>query len=110
MQVVEGEGVYERKCVAHLQPKLPINGGSRVFGPRGRTRTTGDCMTRPLDTLLSALDLTDTGARTSEDIFTGHSQWTPLGRVFGGQVLAQSLVASMRTVTDDRPIHSMHGY
>nr|WP_218875996.1 acyl-CoA thioesterase II [Leifsonia naganoensis] len=60
--------------------------------------------------LLTALDLTDTGARTSEDIFTGPSQWMPLGRVFGGQVLAQSIVAATRTVGDDRPIHSMHGY
>ena len=67
-------------------------------------------MTRPLEGLIAALDLTDTGARTSEDIFTGQSQWTPLGRVFGGQVLAQSIVAAMRTTADDRFIHSMHGY
>ncbi|MFP7833768.1 acyl-CoA thioesterase [Marisediminicola sp. LYQ134] len=64
----------------------------------------------PLAGLLTALDLTDTGARTSEDIFTGPSQWVPLGRVFGGQVLAQSLVAAMRTIPDDRFVHSMHGY
>jgi acyl-CoA thioesterase II len=64
----------------------------------------------PLEGLVAALDLTDTGARTSEDIFTGPSQWMPLGRVFGGQVLAQSLVAAMRTVPDDRSVHSMHGY
>ncbi len=64
----------------------------------------------PLTGLLGALNLTDTGARTSEDIFTGPSQWTPGGRVFGGQVLAQSLVAAGRTVPDDRPVHSMHGY
>ncbi|TFC95859.1 acyl-CoA thioesterase II [Cryobacterium breve] len=63
-----------------------------------------------MEGLLAALDLTDTGARTSEDIFTGPSQWMPLGRVFGGQVLAQSLVAAMRTVPDDRHVHSMHGY
>ncbi|TFB90897.1 acyl-CoA thioesterase II [Cryobacterium algoricola] len=63
-----------------------------------------------MEGLLNALDLTDTGARTSEDIFTGPSQWMPLGRVFGGQVLAQSLVAAMRTVPDDRHPHSMHGY
>ncbi|TFB57202.1 acyl-CoA thioesterase II [Cryobacterium sp. TMT1-62] len=63
-----------------------------------------------MEGLLTALDLTDTGARTSEDIFTGPSQWMPLGRVFGGQVLAQSLVAAMRTVPDDRHVHSMHGY
>lgn len=67
-------------------------------------------MTDPLAGLLGALDLTDTGARTSEDIFTGPSQWAPGGRVFGGQVLAQSLVAASRTVPADRPVHSMHGY
>ena len=64
----------------------------------------------PISGLLAALDLTDTGARTSEDIFTGPSQWMPLGRVFGGQVLAQSLVAAMRTTPEDRYVHSMHGY
>lgn len=65
---------------------------------------------KPLDGLLAALDLTDTGARTSEDIFTGPSQWMPQGRVFGGQVLAQSITAAMRTVAEERVVHSMHGY
>jgi acyl-CoA thioesterase-2 len=60
--------------------------------------------------MLTALDLVDTGARTSDDIFTGQAQWNPQGRVFGGQVLAQSVVAATRTVDGDRPIHSMHGY
>jgi acyl-CoA thioesterase-2 len=64
----------------------------------------------PLSGLLAALDLTDTGARTSEDIFTGPSMFMPTGRVFGGQVLAQSLVAAVRTVPDDRAVHSVHGY
>ena len=67
-------------------------------------------MTDPVSGLLAALDLTDTGARTSEDIFTGPSQWMPLGRVFGGQVLAQSLVAATRTVAAERIVHSMHAY
>jgi acyl-CoA thioesterase-2 len=60
--------------------------------------------------MLAALNLVDTGARTNEDIFTGPSQWSPQGRVFGGQVLAQSVVAATRTVEAGRPIHSMHGY
>ncbi|WP_233551431.1 acyl-CoA thioesterase [Amnibacterium setariae] len=60
--------------------------------------------------MLAALNLVDTGARTNEDIFTGPSQWSPQGRVFGGQVLAQSVVAASRTVGEERPIHSMHGY
>lgn len=67
-------------------------------------------MSDPLSGLLATLDLTDTGARTREDIFTGPSQWTPHGRVFGGQVLAQSIVAANRTVPADRVIHSTHGY
>lgn len=64
----------------------------------------------PLDAFLSTLSLTDTGARTTYDIFTGPSHWMPHGRVFGGQVVAQAIVAAMRTVEPDRPIHSMHGY
>jgi acyl-CoA thioesterase-2 len=67
-------------------------------------------MSDPLSGLLATLDLTDTGARTSEDIFTGPSQYMPGGRIYGGQVLAQSLVAAIRTVSDDRFVHSMHGY
>lgn len=64
----------------------------------------------PITELLATLNLTDTGARTAYDIFTGSSQWKPDGRVFGGQVLAQSFVAATRTVPDDRIIHSLHGY
>src|SRR5688572_4087448 len=67
-------------------------------------------MSDPLSGLLATLDLTDTGARTREDIFTGPSQWIPGGRIFGGQVLAQSIVAATRTVPHDRAIHSTHGY
>jgi acyl-CoA thioesterase-2 len=64
----------------------------------------------PLVEMLTALDLDNAnGARTREDIFTGPSQWMPHGRVFGGQVLAQSLVAANRTV-EDRTVHSLHGY
>ena len=67
-------------------------------------------MSDPLEGMLAALDLTDTGARTSEDIFTAPSQWMPQGRVFGGQVLAQSALAAIRTVEAGRTIHSMHGF
>jgi len=67
-------------------------------------------MNDPLTSLLTALDLTDTQARTEEDIFIGPSQWMPHGRVFGGQVLAQSLVAAQRTLKAGRIVHSMHGY
>ena len=65
----------------------------------------------PLAEMIATLDLSDAdGARTREDIFTGPSQWMPHGRVFGGQVLAQCLVAATRTVEGERPAHSLHGY
>jgi acyl-CoA thioesterase-2 len=64
----------------------------------------------PVASMLSVLDLADSDARTHEDIFTGVSQSMPLGRVFGGQVLAQSIVAAARTLPADRHVHSMHGY
>jgi acyl-CoA thioesterase-2 len=64
----------------------------------------------PLAEMISTLDLKSIeGGNSKEDIFEGPSQWMPHGRVFGGQVLAQSLVAATRTI-DDRPVHSMHGY
>lgn len=78
--------------------------------------------TDPLADLLGALDLTR-GVGTSRDSFDGRSQWMPNGRVFGGQVLAQSLVAAAATVNDDgsgaatatagatdKVAHSMHAY
>ncbi|MEO3942774.1 acyl-CoA thioesterase II [Paenarthrobacter nicotinovorans] len=65
----------------------------------------------PMDVLIGLLDLGDfDGARTNEDIFLGPSQKQPRHRVFGGQVLAQSMMAGMRTVEPDRVAHSMHGY
>ncbi|NKX56147.1 acyl-CoA thioesterase [Arthrobacter mobilis] len=62
--------------------------------------------------MLALLDLSDAGgaATTDEDIFVGQSEKQPHGRVFGGQVLAQSVMAAIRTVDPARPIHSMHAY
>lgn len=66
--------------------------------------------TDPTRSLLDVLDLRDAGARTTEDIFTGASHPMPTGRVYGGQVLAQSIIAAARTLPDARAAHSMHGY
>ena len=64
----------------------------------------------PVASMLAVIDLSASDARTTEDIFTGTSQSMPLGRVYGGQVLAQSIVAASRTIPDERVVHSMHGY
>ncbi|MGU3411663.1 acyl-CoA thioesterase [Microbacterium sp. M1A1_1b] len=58
---------------------------------------------------LRTLRLEDTGAATRERVFTGVNHWSPNGRVFGGQVLAQCIVAAQATI-EDRAIHSIHGY
>lgn len=60
--------------------------------------------------LLDVLDLDSTTARTTEDIFTGSSHAMPSGRIYGGQVLAQTLIAAERTMPEERAVHSMHGY
>ena len=48
--------------------------------------------------------------KLDENKFEGKNYQTVWGRVFGGQVLGQSLHAAYQTVPDDRIAHSMHGY
>jgi acyl-CoA thioesterase-2 len=45
-----------------------------------------------------------------EDGFTGRRRRGGVGRVFGGEVIAQALNAAEATVPDDRPAHSLHAY
>jgi acyl-CoA thioesterase-2 len=63
--------------------------------------------------LVDVLDLSPLDPPTREGehyLFVGRSQPMPHGRVYGGQVLAQALVAAGRTVPQGRAPHSMHGY
>jgi acyl-CoA thioesterase-2 len=55
---------------------------------------------------LATLDLRQLDAT----VFEGDSLPVPGGRVFGGQVLGQCVMAAGRTVDPDRHIHSLHGY
>ena len=55
---------------------------------------------------LDALTLRRLGPTT----FEGDSLPVPGGRVFGGQVLGQGVMAAGQTVEEDRHIHSLHGY
>ncbi|WP_423923393.1 acyl-CoA thioesterase [Frigoribacterium sp. 2-23] len=64
----------------------------------------------PLTSLLTTLDLSPAGIVGGQDVFTGTSQWDPMGRVFGGQVMAQSLVAAQRSIGASRTVHSLHAY
>jgi acyl-CoA thioesterase-2 len=85
----------------------------------------------PLADLLDTLDLEELGTaritvegvgdstdfgESGATVFLGRSQRMPHGRVFGGQVLAQCIIAAGRTMADiddgdgPRHIHSLHGY
>src|ERR1044072_1958541 len=59
-----------------------------------------------LDDLVDMLDLED----LEVNLFRGVSIEEGRTRVFGGQVLAQALVAAGRTVDVDIPVHSLHAY
>ncbi len=56
--------------------------------------------------LLALLDLEP----LEHNIYRGQNRDIGTQRIYGGQVLAQALVAAQRTVPDDRPVHSLHGY
>ncbi len=65
--------------------------------------------TRATANLIALLDLEQQGP----DLFTGPRKPGGVGRVFGGQVLAQALAAAQRTVDDGdgaREPHSLHAY
>jgi acyl-CoA thioesterase II len=63
-------------------------------------------MPESIDQLVALLDL-----ETLEDgLYRGRQPDTSLQRVFGGQVAGQALVAAVRTVSDDRVVHSLHAY
>jgi len=59
---------------------------------------------------LEQVDAAAAGRPDDDAVFRGASLHQPTGRVYGGQVLAQSLLAAGRTVDPDRLPHSLHGY
>jgi len=63
-------------------------------------------MSAALDAFLALLDLEP----LEINLFRGQSRSPGWGRVYGGQVLAQALVAAGRTVEEERRAHSMHAY
>ncbi|MDE2782026.1 MAG: acyl-CoA thioesterase II [Gemmatimonadota bacterium] len=64
-------------------------------------------MTSPTEALVALLDLEAIGGST----FVGRNRDLGAGRIYGGQVLAQALVAARRTIPQaDREAHSLHAY
>ncbi len=61
---------------------------------------------RLISGLLKLLEVQPQG----DDQFLGRKKRGGVGRVFGGQVIAQALAAAELTVDPDRPAHSLHAY
>lgn len=59
-----------------------------------------------IDELLATVALTE----LSPDVFEGASHDYVGSRIFGGQVLAQAIMAASHTLNEDKPCHSLHGY
>ncbi|MEQ1404616.1 acyl-CoA thioesterase II [Neorhizobium sp. Rsf11] len=60
----------------------------------------------PMEQLIATLDL----EKLEENLYRGLSPDVGWQRVFGGQVIAQALMAAQRTVQVDRFVHSLHAY
>ena len=76
------------------------------------TTTNGSTPSEPsaLDRLISVLSLGDPSPDRGHTYINGESMYFPTGRVYGGQVIAQSLIAAAKTVPASRLPHSIHGY
>lgn len=59
-----------------------------------------------MDELLRILDL----EQLEHNLYRGRSPQVEWQRVFGGQTIAQALIAAQRTVEPDRHVHSLHAY
>ncbi len=63
-------------------------------------------MSEHLDQLIELLTL----EKIDEGLYRGQSEMTDWGRVYGGQVIAQSLAAAQAEVDARRSVHSFHSY
>ena len=66
--------------------------------------------TTPLDHLVKVLQLGKPSDYRNHTYINGESLYFPTGRVYGGQVIAQTMMAAAKTVSPSRLPHSIHGY
>lgn len=63
-----------------------------------------------LERIVNVLELGAPSEYRDHTYINGESLYYPTGRVYGGQVIAQSLMAAAKTVESSRLPHSIHGY
>jgi acyl-CoA thioesterase II len=63
------------------------------------------------ETFLRAMDMVELSPPAeSVRTFQATTQWVPWPKAYGGDMVAQALMAMMRTVSTDRAVHSTHSY
>lgn len=62
------------------------------------------------ETFLRAIQLTPVPAQVNDEAYEATTQYVPWPKSYGGDLVAQSAAAMMRSVDDDRTLHSMHSY
>lgn len=67
-------------------------------------------MTAGSQTFTDAVTLKECQAEVFDVAFTATTQPCPWPKAYGGDMVAQALVAASRTVTDGKAMHSMHSY
>ena len=60
--------------------------------------------------LLDAIDMTSCEAEFFDQAYTAIPQYVPWPKAYGGDMVAQAATAMMRSVGQDRELHSMHSY
>ena len=66
-------------------------------------------MTDPATLIAELISLLDVETLDT-DLYRGRRRLDGVGRVFGGEVIAQALAAAQRSVDEDRVPHSLHAY
>ena len=67
-------------------------------------------MTPTSQVFTDAVALQECPAEVFDVAFTATTQPCPWPKAYGGDMVAQALVAALRTVTDGKAVHSMHSY
>ena len=103
-----------RRQVAKLWHPSPIKGEEHrlrlTLPPLTDKAGPMDIPTPNPEKLVAALVRLLTVEPSGEDTFTGQRKQGGIGRVFGGEVIAQALMAAQATVDPGRDVHSLHAY
>lgn len=62
------------------------------------------------ENFLRAINLTSVPAQHADEAYEAQTQYVPWPKSYGGDMVAQSAAAMMRSVESDRSLHSMHSY